>query len=240
VTAGNVGRRLAIVLDNTVYSAPVIREKIAGGRAEISGSFTAEEAKAVAIVLRAGALPAPVVIIEERSVGPSLGQDSIRFGIRAAIIGMTAVFLFMGWYYRTSGIYADAALVLNLICVVALMGAVNATLTLPGIAGLVLNLAMAVDANVLICERIREELKIGKRVRIAIKAGYERAFVTILDSNLTTLITALILLWIGTGAVKGFAVTLAFGIIVSLFTSLYVTPMFYDAFTDPRRATLSI
>ncbi len=240
ITGMNIGKQLAIILDDRVYSAPVIREKIPGGRAEISGDFTPEEAKAISAVIRAGALPVPVTIVEERIVGPSLGQDSIRFGIRAGIMGMLAIFIYMIWYYRMSGFYADIALMLNLVFVVAVMSAINATLTLPGIAGLVLNLGMAVDANILVCERIREELRSGKTVQSSIAAGYHRAMLTIMDSNLTTLITAAILWWIGTGPVKGFAITLGIGIVMSLFTSLFITRELYTWFTRNNATSLSI
>ncbi len=240
VTGANVGKYMAIVLDSTVYSAPVIRSKIPSGRAQIEGSFTMEEAKNLAVVLKAGALPAPVKIMEQRTVGPSLGQDSIRDCIYAAFIGTMLVFIFMMIYYKMSGLYAVSALILNLIFVLAAMSMVNATLTIPGIAGLVLNLAVAVDANVLICERIREELHLGKTVRSAIDIGYKRVFVVIMDSNLTMLIKAAILLWIGTGPIKGFAVTLMFGLIISMFTSLFVTHIMYNIFTPKTGERLSI
>jgi SecD/SecF fusion protein len=240
VTGANVGKYMAIVLDSTVYSAPVIRSKIPSGRAQIEGSFTMEEAKNLAVVLKAGALPAPVKIMEQRTVGPSLGQDSIRDCIYAAFIGTLLVFIFMMIYYKMSGMYAVAALVINLIFVLAAMAMVNATLTIPGIAGLVLNLAVAVDANVLICERIREELHLGKTVRSAIDIGYKRVFVVIMDSNLTMLIKAGILLWIGTGPIKGFAITLMFGLLISMFTSLYVTHIMYHIFTPKTGEKLSI
>jgi protein-export membrane protein SecD len=240
VTGANVGKYMAIVLDSTVYSAPVIRSKIPSGRAQIEGSFTMEEAKNLAVVLKAGALPAPVKIMEQRTVGPSLGQDSIRDCIYAAFIGTLLVFIFMMIYYKMSGLYAVSALILNLIFVLAAMSMVNATLTIPGIAGLVLNLAVAVDANVLICERIREELHLGKTVRSAIDIGYKRVFVVIMDSNLTMLIKAAILLWIGTGPIKGFAVTLMFGLIISMFTSLFVTHIMYNIFTPKTGERLSI
>ncbi|MBD3390806.1 MAG: protein translocase subunit SecD [Chitinivibrionales bacterium] len=234
VTGANVGKFLAIVLDSTVYSAPQIRQKIPHGRAQITGNFPAQEAKGLAIVLRAGALPAPVNIIEERTVGPSLGQDSIATGLKACIIGFVIVVVFMLIYYRMSGAIADAALFLNILFVLALMASVNATLTLPGIAGLILIIGMAVDANVIIFERIREELAIGKTVRSAIDAGYSRAFLTIMDANVTTLIVVLILLWIGTGPIKGFAITMIFGILVSLFTALFVTRVIFNLVTGSR------
>jgi protein-export membrane protein SecD len=240
VTGANIGRNLAIVLDSTVYSAPQIRSKIPLGRAQITGSFSMEDAKNLAIVLRAGALPAPVNIVEERTVGPSLGQDSIRTGMFAAAIGFALVFLFILVYYRVSGLYANIALILNLFMTLAFMAGINTTLTLPGICSLVLSLGMAVDANVLICERIREELAVGKTIRSAIDAGYRRAFVVIFDSNLTTLITAFILLWLGTGPIKGFAVTLILGLSISMYTALFVTHLMYNMFTPKNATTLSI
>jgi SecD/SecF fusion protein len=240
VTGANVGKYLAIVLDSTVYSAPVIRSKIPSGRAQIEGRFTMEEAKNLSVVLKAGALPAPVKIMEQRIVGPSLGQDSIRDCIYAAIIGSFLVFLFIIIYYKVSGAYAVFALLLNILFVLAAMASINATLTIPGIAGLVLNLAVAVDANVLICERIREELHLGKTVRTSIEVGYKRVFVVIMDSNLTMLLKATILLWIGTGPIKGFAVTLMFGLLISMFTSLYVTHIMYNMFTPKTGEKLSI
>ncbi len=220
ITSNNVGKRLAIILDNTVYSAPVIREPITGGEASITGSFTFEEAHDLAIVLRAGALPAPVKVLENRTVGPSLGMDSIRKGIRAAIVGLIVVVLFMGVYYRLSGLVADVALLLNMILILGALAAFRATLTLPGIAGIVLTIGMSVDANVLIFERIREELRLGKTIKAAIEAGFERATITILDANITTLIAALILFQYGTGPIKGFAVTLSIGILASMFTAV--------------------
>ncbi len=234
VTGANVNKFLAIVMDNTVYSAPQIRQKIPGGQAQITGDFTLEEAQNLAIVLRAGALPAPVNIIEERTVGPSLGQDSITKGLYACIVGFGIVVLFMVFYYKGAGLIANVALLLNLVFLIAIMASINATLTLPGIAGIVLIIGMAVDANVIIFERIREELDIGKTVRSAIESGYDRAFVTIMDANITTLITAFILLWIGTGPIKGFAVTLIVGIIVSLFTALLVTRVMFNLATGSK------
>ncbi len=231
VTGANVGRNLAIVLDSTVYSSPNIKQKIPLGRAEITGNFSMEEARNLSIVLRAGALPAELSVIEERTIGPSLGQDSVMKGMYAAIGGMVLVVVFMAIYYGLSGIVADFALLLNLVFVLAIMAGINATLTLPGIAGLVLIIGMSVDANVIVFERIREELRVGKTVRSAIAAGYSRALLTILDANITTLITAMILLWIGTGPIRGFAITLIIGIIVSLFTALFVTRVIFDLIT---------
>ena len=228
VTNANVGRQLAIVLDQVVYSAPVINERIPGGQASISGRFTPEEAKDLAVVLEAGSLPAPVSIVEERTVGPSLGQDSIRNGLNAALYGSIAVILFMLIYYRMSGALAIAALALNVLYILAWLAGFRATLTLPGIAGIALTIGMAVDANVLILERIREELRGGKTVRAAITTGYDRAFRTILDANVTTLISAAFLFQFGTGPIRGFAVTLAVGLIANMFTAVLFTRMVYD------------
>lgn len=228
ITSENVGKRLAIILDGTVYSAPVIKERISGGRASITGNFDLREAQDLAIVLRAGALPAPVKILEKRTVGPSLGIDSIRKGIISIVVGGLLVFVFMVIYYKVSGIIADAALILNLLFIMAALAAFNATLTLPGIAGIVLTMGMAVDANVLIFERTREELRSGKTPKAALDAGYSKAFITILDSNLTTVLAALILFQFGTGPVKGFGVTLTIGIIVSMFTAIFVTRTIFD------------
>lgn len=240
VTAANVNKFLAIVLDSTVYSAPRIIQKIPLGRAEISGSFTMEEAKNLAIVLRAGALPAPVEIIQERIVGPSLGQDSIEKGMFAGLIGAVAIVLFILFYYRKSGIIALIALTLNVLFVLAIMAGFNATLTLPGIAGIILLLGMGVDANVIIFERIREELLMGKTVRSAVDAGYSNALVTVMDANLTTLITAFILLWKGTGPIRGFAITMIFGIITSLYTALFVSRILMNMFFQKNKNKLSI
>jgi preprotein translocase subunit SecD len=230
ITGENVKRRMAIVLDGVVYSAPVIQERIAGGNAQISGSFTMDEAKDLAIVLRAGSLPAPVTILEERTVGPSLGQDSIDKGAWAAVIGLIAVALFMIVYYKLSGLVANLALLLNMIILLGFLAAFKATLTLPGIAGIVLIIGMSVDANVLIFERIREEIRSGKSPRAAVETGYSKAFLTILDTNVNSLIAALFLFGFGTGPVKGFAVTLSVGIIASLFTAVFVTRIIYDYF----------
>ncbi|MBN1980762.1 MAG: protein translocase subunit SecD [Chitinivibrionales bacterium] len=228
VTGANVHKFLAIVLDSTVYSAPQIKQKISQGRAQIEGNFTLEESKGLAVVLRAGALPAPVKIIEERVVGPSLGQDSINLAIRATILASILVFLFMIIYYGLSGLIADIALVLNVVFVLAIMASIGNTLTLPGVGGLILTVGMAVDANVIIFERIREELRLGKTVRSAVDAGYDRAFLTIFDSNITTVFTALILIWLGTSSVKGFGVTMAMGIAISMFTGLFCTHVVFD------------
>jgi len=234
ITAQNVKKRLAIVLDGVVHSAPVIQERISGGNAQITGSFTMEEAHDLAIVLRAGALPAPVRILEQRTVGPSLGQDSIDKGILSIIVGSILVILFMVLYYNLSGIVADIALFLNIILIMGALAAFRATLTLPGIAGIVLTIGMAVDANVLIFERIREELRLGKSPRASIAGGYSKALSTIVDANVTTLIAALVLFQFGTGPVKGFAVTLSIGIVCSMFTAIFVTRILYDYFVWDR------
>ena len=228
VTGNNVGRYLAIVLDGEVASAPVIRERIPSGNASITGNFNVESSKDLSIVLRAGALPAPVNFIEERSVGPSLGADSIREGVMAGLVGTALVVVFMAFYYQLSGLIAIAALVLNVLYVIAALAGFGATLTLPGIAGLVLTVGMAVDANVLIFERIREELRNQRSVRQSVEMGYDRAFRTILDANLTTLISAVFLFQFGTGPIKGFAVTLSIGLIANMFTAVLFTRMIYD------------
>jgi preprotein translocase subunit SecD len=236
-----VKKRLAIILDNSVYSAPVIQERIAGGRAQITGRFTTEQAKDLSVVLRSGALPAPVKILEQRTVGPSLGQDSIHQGLVSTLISAALVVLFMIVYYKFAGVIADVALVLNIVITLAVLALFRATLTLPGIAGLVLSVGMAVDANILIHERIKEELRFGKTVRAAIDQGYHRAFSAIIDSNLTTLISGIILYQFGTGPVKGFAVTLSIGILANIFTAVYITRIIFDYVTlRPGVKTLSI
>jgi preprotein translocase subunit SecD len=234
ITAQNVKKRLAIVLDGVVHSAPVIQERIPGGNAQITGSFTMEEARDLAIVLRAGALPAPVKILEQRTVGPSLGQDSIDKGILSIIVGSILVILFMVLYYNLSGIVADLVLVLNIVLIMGALAAFRATLTLPGIAGIVLTIGMAVDANVLIFERIREEMRLGKSPRASVEGGYSKALSTIVDANVTTLIAALVLFQFGTGPVKGFAVTLSIGIVCSMFTAIFVARIIYDYFVWHR------
>ncbi|MFQ5911958.1 MAG: protein translocase subunit SecD [Nitrospinota bacterium] len=235
VTAANVRKRLAIVLDKRIYSAPVIQERIGGGQAVITGSFTDEEARDLAIVLRAGALPAPVKILEERTVGPSLGRDSVRAGVFSIIIGGILVLLFMVVYYGLSGLLADLALVVNLVIVMGALAGFGATLTLPGIAGILLTVGMAVDANVLVFERIREELRLGKTIRTAVDQGYSRAFLTIMDANVTTLIAALVLLQFGTGPVRGFAITLSVGIVASMFTAIFMTRAVFDLILSQRQ-----
>jgi preprotein translocase subunit SecD len=236
LTEANVGKRLAIVLDGNVHSAPVIRERIPSGRAQITGGFTTQEATDLAIVLRAGALPAPVQVLEERTVGPSLGADSIRRGLLSTLTAALAVVVFMLIYYRLSGLIADLALTLNLVILMGAMAGFHATLTLPGIAGVVLTIGMAVDTNILIFERIREELRAGKTVRAAIDAGFARAFRTVIDTHVTVLVSAAILYQFGTGPVKGFAVSLAIGILASLFTAVFFTRLIFDLiYMGPRR-----
>ncbi|MFQ6673526.1 MAG: protein translocase subunit SecD [Fidelibacterota bacterium] len=241
LTGANVGRRVAIVLDRKVHMAPVIRTKISDGRTQVEGLADMAEAKDIAIVLRAGALPAPVDIIEERTVGPSLGHDSIEMGTRSIIIGLVLVLTFMIVYYKLSGIIADLALIWNLVLVLAILAMLQATLTLPGIAGLILTIGMSVDANVIIFERIREELTKGKTVRAAIDSGYARALTTIIDANVTTILAALVLMQFGTGPVKGFAVVLFWGVAISMFTAIFATRTIFNMITTRRRLqTLSI
>ncbi len=235
ITSEHVKKRLAIVLDDTVYSAPVIRERIPGGRASIEGSFTMAEANDLSIVLRAGSLPAPLEVIQDLTVGPSLGRDSIDKGLTTTFFAGVLVVLFMVVYYRMSGIIADFALALNLICLIGALSGLNATLTLPGIAGIILTIGMGVDSNVLIFERIREELRIGKPIRLAVDNGYDKALLTIVDSHVTTLITGLALFLFGTGPIKGFAVTLCLGIAINLFTALVGTKVVYDVINRHRR-----
>jgi len=234
VTGANLDKRLAIILDSMVTSAPVIQTKIPDGRGQITGIPGMDEAKMTAIVLRVGALPAPLRVIEERTVGPSLGTDSVNSGKMAALIGFGIVVLFMIIYYRTAGLIANVALLMNLLLLMAMLAQFGFTLTLPGIAGIVLTIGMAVDANVLVFERIREELKTGKTVRASIDSGYSRAFKTILDANITTLMTAVVLYQFGSGPIRGFAVTLAIGIVISMFTALVVTRMIFDGMTSRK------
>ena len=237
VTSQNIGKRLAIVLDGKIHSAPRINEKIPSGRASITGRFTVEEAGDLAIVLRAGALPAPIYIEEERTVGALLGRDSIESGIRASLIGVALVLGFMVIYYLFSGIIASIAMLLNFAIVLGVLGWLHTTLTLPGIAGMILVIGMAVDANVLIYERIREELSTGKHIRSAISSGYHKAFTTILDSNITTLIAAMLLFKFGTGPIRGFGVTLSIGILASMFTAIFVTRIIFDLVTGNKKFT---
>lgn len=223
ITKNNINKNMAIVLDGTIYSAPTIRDEIKGGNASISGGFTFSEANNLAIVLKAGSLPAPVTVAENRTVGATLGDDSIRNGIISSIIGFVLIVLFIGIYYRGSGLIANVALVLNLLLILAVLAQFRATLTLPGIAGIMLTLGMAVDANVLIFERVREELRKGRTVSNAIDMGYSKALSAIVDSNLTSLIAAVVLFQFGTGPVKGFAITLSVGLLASMFTAIFVT-----------------
>jgi preprotein translocase subunit SecD len=240
VTEQNVGRHLAIILDGNVYSAPRINERIPGGRAVITGQFTIDEARDLAIVLRAGALPAPVRVLEERTVGPSLGADSIRRGLIAIVASAAVVFVFMLMYYRLSGLIADVALGLNLVILFAAMAAFGATLTLPGLAGIALTVGMAVDTNILIFERIREEMRLGKTPRASIEAGFKRALRTIIDTHLTVMVTAAILYNFGTGSVKGFAVSLFVGLAASLFTAYFFTRLLFDVVFVRRRQLQAI
>ena len=241
VTGQNIKRQLAVVLDDAVYVAPVIQDRIRGGEAQITGSFTLEECNDIVIVLKAGNLPAPVEIGEERTVGPSLGSDSIRQGTKAGFIGIILVMIFMMFFYKLSGIIANIALILNTAFVFAALTFFEATLTLPGIAGIILTIGMAVDANVLVFERIKEELKAGKTVRNSIDAGYARAIITIVDANITTLITAAVLYQFGSGPIRGFAVTLTIGILASMFTAIVVSRAIFDTLvSNKNRSKLSI
>ncbi len=241
VTGANVGERIAIVLDKKVHMAPSIREKIPGGRTQIEGFSNMNEAKDIAIILRAGALPAPVNIIEERIVGPSLGADSISQGTQAVILGLTLVLVFMLVYYKLAGTVADFALIWNILLVLAVLASLQATLTLPGIAGLILTVGMSIDANVIIFERVREELRKGKTPKAAIDAGYDRALTTIIDANVTTLIASLVLYQFGTGPIKGFATVLFWGILISMFTAVFITRTIFNSYTSRKGlTTLSI
>ncbi len=241
VTGSNVGERIAIVLDQKVHMAPSIREKIPGGRTQIEGFANINEAKDLAIILRAGALPAPVNIIEERIIGPSLGADSIAQGTRAVMVGLLTVLVFMLVYYRLAGTVADFALVWNILLVLAILASLQATLTLPGIAGLILTVGMSIDANVIIFERIREELRKGKTPKAAIDSGYDRAITTIIDANVTTLIASLVLYQFGTGPIKGFATVLFWGILISMFTAVFITRTIFNAYVSRKTlTTLSI
>ncbi|MCX5790910.1 MAG: protein translocase subunit SecD [Elusimicrobia bacterium] len=239
-TGANVGKYLAIVLDGVVHSAPVIKTRIGGGSGVIEGSFSMEEARDLAIVLRAGSLPAPVSIIEKRVVGPGLGEDSIKKGLTAALAALLLVTIFMVIYYKAGGLIADIALVLNFVFLIAALGYFGATLTLPGIAGMILSLAMAIDANVLILERMREEMALSKPVAMIIPTGYDKAWSAILDSNVTTWIAAIFLFQFGSGPVKGFAVTLTIGLLVGMFTSVFVTRLIYEFWLTSNPKELSI
>ena len=237
VTGSNVGRQVALVLDKKVHMAPNIREKISGGSTLIEGFADINEAKDIAIVLRAGALPAPVDIIEERVIGPSLGADSVRSGTLSVLIGLGIVLVFMLIYYRFSGLIADFALIWNIVLVLAVLASLQATLTLPGIAGLILTVGMSIDANVIIFERIREELRKGKTPKAAVKSGYDRALTTIIDANMTTVIAALVLWQFGTGPIKGFATVLFWGILISMFTAIFVTRTIFNTLTSRKGFT---
>jgi len=241
VTRENIKKRLAIVLDGNVYSAPVIQDEIPGGRAQITGRFTTEEARDLAIVLRAGALPAPVIILENRTVGPSLGQDSINQGVQSILWGGVLVVVFIVIYYRLSGLIAVTALAMNLVILIGALAYFGAALTLPGIAGILLTVGMAIDANVLVFERIREEIRLGKTVRAAIEAGFAKALSTIVDANITTFIAAVVLFQFGTGPIKGFAITLSIGIAASMFTAVFVSHVIFDsAMSRKKISRLSI
>ena len=234
VTGGNIGRRVAIVLDKKVHMAPVIRSKISDGGTMIEGFANLDEAKDIAIVLRAGALPAPVNIIEERVVGPSLGADSVAKGTQSVLIGLALVLVFMIVYYRLFGIIANFALIWNIILLLAVLAMLDATLTLPGIAAIILTVGMSIDANVIIFERIREEQRKGKTPRAAIDAGYDRALTTIIDANVTTLVAALVLYQFGTGPIRGFATVLFWGIVISMFTAIFVTRTIFNTMTERK------
>ncbi len=232
ITGANIDKRIAIALDNAVYSAPVVQGKIPGGRSRITGMASANEARLLEIVLKAGALPAPVTIIEQRSVGASLGEDSIRSGLNASLYAFIFTVLFMVVYYSSAGFIADFALLFNILFILGVLAGFRATLTLPGIAGIVLTIGMAVDANVLINERIREELEGGKTLRAAIDAGYSKAFAAIFDSNITTFLTGLVLYQFGTGPVQGFALTLMIGLAASMFSAIIITHVAFNIMTD--------
>ena len=234
ITGANIGRQIAIVLDKKVHMAPSIRTKISDGGTMIEGFAGMDEAMDIAIVLRAGALPAPVNIIEERIVGPSLGADSVKRGTNSVLVGLGLIIVFMFVYYKLSGSIANFALIWNILLVLAVLASLGATLTLPGIAALILTVGMSIDANVIIFERIREELRKGKSVRAAIDGGYNRALTTIIDANVTTLIAALVLYQFGTGPIRGFATVLFWGIVISMFTAIFVTRTIFNSFIDRK------
>ena len=231
-TGEHIGEKLAIILDGYIRSAPVIRTQITGGRAQITGAFTKEEAEALANVINEGSLPVPLKFVEESSIGPSLGERAVKLGFKAGIIGSLLVLLFMIVYYKIAGIFADVSLFINILLILAILSLFDATLTLPGIAGIVLMVGMGVDANVIIFERIKEELRMGKSPRLAIERGFDRAFWTILDANITTLIAAFFLYYFGSGPVKGFAITLMIGIFANIFTALYITKVLFDLYIE--------
>ena len=234
LTGENRGKQLAILLDGQVYSAPSLNERIGGGRGFIHGRFSSQDAADLSVILRAGSLPIPVQIEEERTVGPALGAESIRRGVNASIMGLALVAAFAIWYYRLAGVYATIALIANLIMLIGIMSMTRATLTMPGIAGLVLTLGMAIDANVIIYERIREELVVGKSPRAAIRTGFNKALWTILDAQITTLLVALVLYQYGTGPIKGFAVSLSIGILTSVFTSIVIPRLLFEVYPGNR------
>ncbi len=238
-TASHIGTRLGIVLDNKIQSAPVIQSQI-GAKGQITGQFTYQEAKDLAIVLRAGALPAPVKIVEETTIGPSLGKKSIEKGVKSAVVGLIIVMVFMAFYYKVSGVIADVALIMNVVLLWALLAILGATLTLPGIAGYILTIGMSVDANVIIFERIKEELDKGRSLISAVEIGFSSAWGTILDANITTLVSAAVLFQFGTGPIKGFAVTLSLGILCSMFTAVFVTKVLLDVIIKYRAKLFSI
>lgn len=240
LTKNNFGKRLAIVLDDKLLSAPTINEPIVSGNGVISGNYTIESASELALLLRAGALPTPLYVIEERNVGPSLGSDSIESGKKAGIISIVGVMIFMVWIYGIFGLFANLALLIGILYIIAILGFAGATLTLPGIAGIILTVGMAVDANILIYERIREELKANVSKFYAVKCGFDSAFATIADSNITTLIAALLLYIFGSGVIKGFAVTLSIGILASMFSAVVVTKLFVDIWLKYAKKTARI
>lgn len=240
ITGANIKKRIAIVLDDRVYSAPTVQNKISGGRSQITGSSTIDEARLLEIVLKAGALKAPVKIVEERVIGPSLGEDSIRKGIISGAIAALLVVLFMILYYTTAGVLADIAVLVNVTLIIAILAAFAGTLTLPGIAGLILTLGMAVDTNILVFERIREELHHGRSLRAAVDEGFKRAFNAILDSNITTMITGAILYYLGTGPIRGFAVTLMIGIVITLFTGITLSKVFFELILSRGATTFNL
>jgi len=239
ITGANIGKRIAIMLDGKVFSAPVVRGKIPGGRSQIEGMENLDEAKLLEIVLKAGALPAPVDVIEERVVGPSLGEDSVQGGLNSALFGYLAVAIFMIIYYRQSGSIAAGVLILTILFILSVLAGFKATLTLPGIAGIVLTIGMAVDANVLIFERIREELETGKTLKASIDSGFSKALSAIIDSNITTFFTGIILYQFGTGPVQGFALTLMIGIASTLFSALVISRLIFD-YLASKGAKISI
>ncbi|WP_428050477.1 protein translocase subunit SecD [Candidatus Avelusimicrobium caledoniensis] len=239
LTGANIGKQLAIVLDNTIQSAPTVQSRITKD-GQITGSFSPEEARSLAIVLKAGALPAPVKVIEKKTIGPTLGEDSIKSGLSASLYALVLILVFMAIYYKAAGVIADIALLLNFVLMIATMSYFSATLTLPGIAGMILSLAMAIDANVLIIERMREEKRLGKPVYEVINLGYDKAWSAIFDSNITTIIVGACLLQFGTGPVKGFAVTLIIGLLVSLFTAVFVTRAIYELILTSNTKDISL